>query len=66
MSGEDNDIDDFDEADDSETIEPETIRLNARNGRPRRSWREVERMREQRELDRLSATDNWYDDLDHA
>lgn len=63
-----NSEDDFDEiGDDDETsVEVETINLGHRSSRPRRTWRDIERLREQKEIDRLLTNDDWFDDLDQA
>ncbi len=67
MKQEDND-DDFIEIDDDDasTIEIETISLSPRSTRQRRTWRDIERLREQKEIDRLLSNDDWYDELDRA
>ena len=34
--------------------------------RPRRNWRDIERMREQRELDGLQRRDAWFEELERV
>ncbi len=66
MSDEDDDFVDFDDDDNTSEAEVDNAQLSARSHRSRRCWRDVERMREQKELERLSATDSWFDELDRA
>lgn len=60
--------DDFDDVDGDEevSVDIETISMSHRSTRQRRTWRDVERLREQKEIDRLLANDDWFDDLDRA
>lgn len=63
MMKDDTDFDEIneDESDDGSSIEIEPITMSPRSNRPRRSWRDVERMREQREMEKLIANDNWFE-----
>lgn len=63
------DDDDFDTIDDEDTdsnIDVESISMSHRSARGRRGWRDIERMREQKEIERLMGDDDWFDDLDRA
>ncbi|ORE88840.1 hypothetical protein ATO7_03155 [Oceanococcus atlanticus] len=66
MSDEDDDFVDFDDESNASDTDVDNARLSARSSRTRRCWRDVERMREQRELERLNANDSWFDDLDRV
>lgn len=66
MNDEDNGFENYDNDDNNGVSEMASETINVRAGRQRRSWRDIERLREQREMDRLSNQDNWFDELDRA
>ena len=65
MKDEEDDFEDVETDGDDTAPDIDVITLGHRPNRPRRSWRDIERLREQRELDRL-MTDDWFDELDKA
>ena len=67
MSDDDEDFDGFDDdADSNADTDADQNMMSSRGNRFRKSWRDVERLREQREMDKLNNQDNWFDDLDRA
>lgn len=66
MNEDEDEFEGFDGDEDGVLAEPAPDTLTVRASRSRRSWRDIERLREQRELERLGNQDNWFDDLDHA
>ncbi len=67
MKDDEDDFDPLDDQDDDDsTPDIEPVSLSHRTARPRRCWRDIERMREQREIDKLLTDQDWFDDLDTA
>ncbi len=66
MRDDDDDFVDFDEQGSVPETDDDNIQMRARPNRSKRSWRDIERLREQREMDKLIASDSWFDDLDTA
>ena len=66
MRDDDEDFVEFDDEGSGPEADVDNIQMRTRGNRSKRSWRDIERLREQRELDRLIASDSWFDDLDHA
>ncbi len=66
MKDDDDDYEEVEDADDDNAVDIEPISLSHRHARARRGWRDIERMREQKEIDRLLADDDWFDELDRA
>lgn len=66
MRDDDDDFVDFDDQGPEPETDVDNMQIRARPSRSKRSWRDVERLREQKEMDRLIASDSWFDDLDTA
>ncbi len=66
MKDDDDDYEEIEDGDEDSNVEVEAISLSHRHARARRGWRDIERMREQKEIDRLLADDDWFDELDRA
>ena len=64
MADEDDDFDPVDDEDVDASIDPETVAPKHRPGRLRRSWRDVERLREERALRRLMTDEDWFEELE--
>ena len=66
MKDDDDDFEDFETEDDSVVMDAAPDTITVRNERFRKSWREIERLREERELEKLNQQDSWFDDLDRS
>ncbi|MGJ8668622.1 MAG: hypothetical protein ACSHXK_03945 [Oceanococcus sp.] len=58
------DFEDFEDEDNVSVMDAAPDTITVRGDRTRRSWRDIERFKEQREIERLNTQDNWYDELD--